>query len=130
MRRPPKPLVRGPLIPPAPSPQAEVRKAYLRLAVQLHPDKNPGEDAKERFQDLQKLYSVLSDPERRKVYDATGSVEDSEELAGKDFGELYAFFRGLFKKVQGESGAPGPPPPPPVHRLCGAGGWEPAQSEA
>lgn len=80
--------------------------------MQLHPDKNPGADAKERFQDLQKLYSVLSDPERRKVYDATGSVEDSEELAGKDFSELYAFFRGLFKKVRrgarSKGAAPGP----------------------
>lgn len=43
----------------------EIRKAYLRLAVQLHPDKNPGdEEAKERFQTLQKVYTVLSDPER------------------------------------------------------------------
>jgi len=43
----------------------DIRKAYLKLAVQLHPDKNPGDDeAKERFQTLQKVYSVLSDPEK------------------------------------------------------------------
>lgn len=44
---------------------AAIRKAYLKLAVQLHPDKNPGdEEAKERFQTLQKIYSILSDPEK------------------------------------------------------------------
>jgi DnaJ family protein C protein 9 len=44
---------------------SEIRKAYLKFAVQLHPDKNPDdEEAKERFQTLQKIYSVLSDPEK------------------------------------------------------------------
>lgn len=45
--------------------QAEIRKAYLRLAVQLHPDKNPGDEtANERFQTLNKVYSVLGDEKR------------------------------------------------------------------
>ena len=45
---------------------AEIRKAYLKLAVQLHPDKSSDdpEIAKERFQSLQKVYSILSDPEK------------------------------------------------------------------
>lgn len=44
---------------------SEIRKAYLKLAVQLHPDKNPDdEQAKEKFQTLQKIYSILSDPEK------------------------------------------------------------------
>ena len=44
---------------------ATIRKAYLKLAVQLHPDKNPDDQgAKERFQTLQKIYGILKDPER------------------------------------------------------------------
>lgn len=42
-----------------------IRKAYLRLAVTCHPDKHPDDEAaKERFQTLQKVYGVLSDPEK------------------------------------------------------------------
>lgn len=45
--------------------QAEVRKAYMKLALQLHPDKNPGdESAAAKFQTLQKVYSILSDADR------------------------------------------------------------------
>ncbi len=36
---------------------------------------------------------------RRKVYDQTGSLEDSEELAGEKFNDLYEYYRGLFVKV-------------------------------
>jgi DnaJ-class molecular chaperone len=54
----------------------EIRKAYHKLALRLHPDKNPGdEDAKEKFQSLQNVIAILGDPEKRKVYDETGSVD-------------------------------------------------------
>lgn len=44
---------------------SEIRKAYHKLALQLHPDKNKDdEEAKERFQTLQKIYAVLSDPDK------------------------------------------------------------------
>ena len=50
--------------------QAEVRKRYLRLAVQLHPDKNPDDaTAKERFQALNSVYAVLGDAERQVAWD-------------------------------------------------------------
>ncbi len=39
---------------------------------------------------------------RRKVYDTTGSLADSEELAGESFDELYSYYRQLFKKVEPE----------------------------
>jgi molecular chaperone DnaJ len=51
----------------------EIRKAYHRLAVQYHPDKNPGnKEAEEHFKTVSEAYQVLSDPERRAQYDRFG----------------------------------------------------------
>lgn len=47
----------------------EIKKAYRRLAMQYHPDKNPSEDAEEMFLDIQEAYDTLSDPEDRAAYD-------------------------------------------------------------
>lgn len=79
----------------------ELKKAYHKLALRLHPDKNPSENAAEQFQTLQKVYSVLSDSEKRKVYDETGCVDDTE-LTGEKFNNLYEYYRGIYKKVTTE----------------------------
>lgn len=51
--------------------EADVKKAYRKLARQYHPDQNPGDAAAEqRFKDITEAHSVLSDPEERKQYDA------------------------------------------------------------
>ena len=56
--------------------QDEIKKAYRKLVRQYHPDKNPGDkEAEERFKEIQGAYDVLSDPEKRKQYDAFGSAD-------------------------------------------------------
>ena len=59
---------------------AAIRKAYLRLASQLHPDRNRAADASARFAEVANAYSVLSNPERRALYDAQ-LLQGTEETA-------------------------------------------------
>ncbi|KAK4775957.1 hypothetical protein SAY87_023918 [Trapa incisa] len=82
--------------------QQEIKKAYYKLALQLHPDKNPDdEEAKEKFQQLQKVISILGDEEKRALYDQTGCVDDAE-LAGEVVQNLHEYFRAVYKKVTEE----------------------------
>ena len=71
--------------------EAEIKKAYRKLAIQYHPDKNPGDkEAEEKFKEAAEAYSVLSDKDKRARYDQFGHAGMGGAAGGgfSDFGDF------------------------------------------
>jgi curved DNA-binding protein len=83
--------------------QEEIKRAYKRLARQYHPDVNKSPEAEEKFKEINEAYAVLSDPEKRKIYDTYGTTTPPPppppggyDFSGFDVEDFSDFFQELF----------------------------------
>jgi len=86
--------------------ESDLKKAYRRLAMKYHPDRNPGDaEAEQRFKEAKEAYEVLSDPQKRAAYDQFGHAGvDQGAAAGGGFGGAAggASFADIFSDVFGD----------------------------
>jgi molecular chaperone DnaJ len=87
---------------------ATIKKAYRRLAVEFHPDRNPGNaKAEEQFKEAAEAYQVLSDPERRASYDRFGHSGARGAGGFSDASDIFSAFGDIFGDLFGGRGGGG-----------------------
>ena len=79
-----------------------IKKAYRKLALKYHPDRNPDDkSAEERFKQINEAYEILSDDEKRQIYDRYG--KDGLERQGKGFSGDFSGFGSIFEDLFGQA---------------------------
>ena len=85
------------------APEDEIKRAFRRLARQYHPDINKSPDAEARFKEINEAYEVLSDPEKRSIYDRFGHAGPQAGFGGFSdfgFGGIEDIFESFFGGVR------------------------------
>jgi len=84
----------------------ELKSAYKKMSLKYHPDRNKSPDAVQKFQEISNAYQVLSDPEKRSIYDQFGEEGLRNPGMGEGPGDLFSHifgFGGSQKQKKGES---------------------------
>ncbi len=87
--------------------EEEIKKAYRRLALKYHPDRNPGDkEAEERFKEASEAYEVLRDREKREIYDRYGhaGLEGTGFRGFTGFEDIFSSFGDIFEEFFGFGG--------------------------
>ena len=81
--------------------EGEIKKAYRKLAMKHHPDRNPdSKDGEEKFKEAKEAYEILCDPDKRRAYDAYGHAGVNPQMGGMGAGEAAGF--GGFAEAFGD----------------------------